>query len=37
LTVTWIAALANLYFGLVPSLPVTLASSAAESLLRHVP
>jgi multicomponent Na+:H+ antiporter subunit D len=37
LTVTWIAALANLYFGLAPSLPVTLASSAAESLLRHVP
>lgn len=37
LTVTWAAAIANLYFGLVPSLPVALASSAAESLLRHVP
>jgi multicomponent Na+:H+ antiporter subunit D len=37
LTVTWIAALANLYYGLAPSLPVTLASTAAESLLRHVP
>lgn len=37
LTVTWLAALANLYFGLAPSLPVTLASSAAETLLRHVP
>ena len=37
LAVTWIAALANLYYGLAPSLPVTLASTAAESLLRHVP
>lgn len=37
LTVTWVAALANLYFGLMPSLPVTLASAAAETLLRHVP
>lgn len=37
LAVTWLAGLANLYFGLVPALPVTLASSAAESLLRHVP
>ena len=37
LTVTWVAALANLYFGLAPALPVALASSAAETLLRHVP
>ena len=37
LTVTWIAALANLYYGLAPSLPVTLASTAAESLLSYVP
>lgn len=37
LTVTWVAALANIYYGLAPSLPVALASSAAESLLRHVP
>jgi multicomponent Na+:H+ antiporter subunit D len=33
LAVTWAAALANLYFGLVTALPVTLASSAAEKLL----
>ena len=37
LTVTWIAALANVYFGLVPSLPITLSSAAAEILLSHVP
>jgi len=37
LAVTWIAALANLYFGLVPTLSITLASSAAESLLSYVP
>lgn len=37
LAVTWFAALANIYYGLVPWLSVTLASSAAESLLRHVP
>ena len=37
LVVTWTAALANLYFGLVPDLPVTLASSAAETLLEHLP
>ncbi len=37
LTVTWVAALANLYFGLVPSLPMTLSSAAAEILVRHVP
>jgi multicomponent Na+:H+ antiporter subunit D len=37
LTVTWLAALANLYFGLAPSLPITLASNAAETLLRLAP
>ena len=37
LAVTWAAALANLYFGLVPALPITLSSAAAEILLRHVP
>ncbi len=37
LTVAWSAALANLYFGLAPALPLELASSAAEALLRHVP
>jgi len=37
LAVTWAAALANLYFGLVPSLPITLSSAAAEILLRHIP
>ncbi|MBT8092519.1 MAG: monovalent cation/H+ antiporter subunit D family protein [Gammaproteobacteria bacterium] len=37
LVVTWAAALANLYFGLVPELPVTLAASAAETLLEHLP
>jgi multicomponent Na+:H+ antiporter subunit D len=37
LLVTWLVALANLWFGLVPSLPVRLSGSAAESLLRHLP
>ncbi len=37
LAVTWIAALANLYFGLSPSLPLALSTSAAETLMRHVP
>jgi len=37
LAVTWAAALANIYFGLVTSLPVTLSTSAAEHLIRHVP
>ena len=36
LVITWAAALANIYFGLVTSLPVTLSTSAAEQLLRHV-
>jgi multicomponent Na+:H+ antiporter subunit D len=37
LIVTWVAVLANLYFGLAPEVPVTLASSAAEMLLEHLP
>jgi multicomponent Na+:H+ antiporter subunit D len=37
LAVTWIAALANVYFGLAPEVPVTLATSAAEMLLEHLP
>ena len=37
LAVTWAVALANIYFGLVPAMPIALASSAAETLLRHVP
>ena len=37
LVVTWIAALANLYFGLVPGIPLGLAASAAETLLEHIP
>ena len=37
LVVTWVAALANLYFGLVPGIPLRLATSAAETLLAHIP
>jgi multicomponent Na+:H+ antiporter subunit D len=37
LLVTWVAVLANLYFGLNPSLPLSLASEAAGSLLEHLP
>ncbi len=37
LVATWLAVLANIYFGLVPDVPVTLASSAAETLLEHLP
>jgi len=37
LLITWVAALANLYFGLVPEIPGTLASSAADTLLEHLP
>ncbi len=37
LLVTWIAALANIYFGLVPEVPATLAASAADTLLEHIP
>ncbi len=37
IAVTWLAALANIYFGLLPALPLTLASDAAAELLRHLP
>jgi len=33
----WAAALANVYFGIAPGLPLRLSSSAAASLLGHVP
>ncbi len=33
----WVVALANLYFGVEPGLPLWLSSSAAETLLGHVP
>jgi multicomponent Na+:H+ antiporter subunit D len=36
LLVTWLTALANLWFGLAPSLPVRLSGAAAESLLQHL-
>ena len=34
---TWIAALMNIYFGVVPALPISLAGEAAASLLQHLP
>lgn len=37
LIVTCCAALANVYFGLAPSLPVSLATDSAASLLQHLP
>ncbi len=37
LAVTWVAVLANIYFGLSSQLPVSLASQAAETLLEHLP
>lgn len=37
LVVTWIAALANLYFGLAPSLQIRLANDAARMLLGELP
>lgn len=37
LTVTWIAVLANLYFGLNPDLPVALSTSAASTLIGYIP
>jgi len=37
LLVTWSVALANLWFGLAPALPLRLSAAAAESLLRHLP
>ena len=33
---TWIAVLLNVWFGLAPSLPVELSSSAAELLMGHM-
>jgi len=35
--VTWVVAIANLYFGLVPELPVSLSTAAATELLDHLP
>ncbi|MCC7413694.1 MAG: monovalent cation/H+ antiporter subunit D family protein [Gammaproteobacteria bacterium] len=37
LVVTWTAVLANLYFGIYPSLPLTLAGQASTALLVHLP
>ena len=37
LSVTWVGALANIYYGLAPSLPVTLATNAAETLMKVAP
>jgi multicomponent Na+:H+ antiporter subunit D len=36
LAATWLAAGANIYFGLFPAVPLALATSAAESLLGHL-
>jgi len=33
----WLAALANVWFGVAPGLPVGLAEAAAAELLRHLP
>lgn len=33
----WLVALSNIYFGLVPSLPITLSETAAIELLRNMP
>ena len=33
----WLAAVANIYFGLVPDLPLTLSGDAAAELLGHLP
>jgi len=37
LATTWIAALANVYFGIAPDLPLSLAGDAAAELLDHLP
>lgn len=37
IVVIWIAALANIYFGVSPALPTGLAERAAEVLLEHLP
>ena len=34
---TWGAVLMNIYFGVSPSLPLSLANEAASSLLQHLP
>jgi multicomponent Na+:H+ antiporter subunit D len=36
LVITWLAALSSIYFGLRPSVPLSLSSAAAESLLGHL-
>jgi multicomponent Na+:H+ antiporter subunit D len=36
-TVLWLAAVANIFFGLVPELPLTLSGDAATELLDHLP
>ncbi|MDJ0698721.1 MAG: monovalent cation/H+ antiporter subunit D family protein [Woeseiaceae bacterium] len=35
--IAWVAALANIYFGLVPELPLDLSRAAATDLLGHLP
>ena len=37
LVVTWVAALANIYFGIFTEVPVTLSSMAAEGLRELMP
>jgi multicomponent Na+:H+ antiporter subunit D len=37
LAVTWAAVLANIYFGLLPGLPIELSEAAAATLLQHLP
>lgn len=37
LAVTWLAVLANVWFGFAPGLPYDLASSGADAILRHAP
>ena len=34
---TWVAALMNIYFGIIPSFPLSLARESAASLLQHLP
>jgi len=34
---TWVAALMNIYFGIMPSFPLSLARESAASLLQHLP
>ncbi len=37
IAVVWIAAVANIYFGIMPDLPVALSQTAAAELLDHLP